>query len=613
MNYPACPCATCSWSANYPNCTCAHFVAYQQSLQISNLAGQVSSTAMLLSQSQAENANLKNRVDVLQRNRKKFMTDARLFCDDRGIMVIAQYYNNGPVDYFYLFEPHQGLGEIITYDMQPKELPLSHDYITIEIKTCTANGPLHFYARKDKLMSADFCYDLFIHYHIIFNPAVKTTVLKKALKSFLIQSTNNTFAPKMLSGWLPSSWKFFSAENCRLEGFFTAAEAPVLNKSFENIEVTKESLDAYFAELRAQFPEPEVRLLIALLPMMGLTSSLLAEYDKAINFATALIPVDGVSTEVITSWLQIYNRTITEIVDGSLVLNKLKKAFASRCDDVVLVDLMDYPGQSAYDKKKKAANASFIINRVASGLPISRVSTNIVTVLLSSSFVDGDCLQMPITITFNATVHRQFLNTKSIETVFTGLVRSIETHETEVRELLQTHYNEDPRVDCLQTALSVAEYFFEKISFNLLKELEIPEDFDPSNWFVEEGESGHAVLETFRKCIRQMSAGFTACAVNDAKEFNEKFVYFDSDFLYFSCEFLKRKFREVSQTQLLQRALLLLKDRNKLFPGSGGSNYRKKVLASERHSFYTIRRSFFTQPGEADILALMKEVPHYVH
>ena len=614
------PCTTCSKchqcvnSATFPKCV------DNCSLYLPTILEDKGNLIMKLTMTNndMQNVMMKNEVIIdklqkknlyLSREKKKVLlkVEVKLGTETEPEPKVVYKYDDKTDDVEPLIEPSSCYGRIEVVKINFIDYKSKHSYVLI-----TVLHKIHeviMILREDKLAQAKDCYDLFMKAKIPIKANKNMNKVKEALREALMSNLDGSIDMKALSGW-DLNTKLFQSRDLYLDIVgIERLPIPIMNKSFFMKKPTKETFERYFEELTVQIRSPWDRLIVMILPYIAILRSVLVKYEFNPDFITNIVIEEDAPSDLLASWFQIYNRdnlTVTDIVKRD---SEYRKVFSEICDDILLLDARDYPGESSYHKKRKTEIASSMAYNITErNALVEDTKSRFLPVIISNAFFDGDYLYRLIEIDYNEEVHRNFVKEQTLESIIFGFIQYVETHWKDIEE---TFYK-DPKVsswgNAIYNTILIVEKFFLANNMYIVDQLKLPTyDVKPEQWFQHNRSDSVSNITVLRVSLRKMSAQYTACSLDEFPEYHKEWVYYDEEWVLFPCEKLKVDFSKANKSNLLKYSLIDLKQEGLLRTKNSNVNYWPRQIDKVRSNFYCFKRSWLTQTGEADLIGLMKE------
>ena len=530
-----------------------------------------------------------------------------------GCAYLADYYNNSTIKYSQLFDPYTMYYCILLYDVSFHETKNDIDCLLIEVCHVQYKN-IRIFVNKEKIKNSNQCFRLLRDAGVVFSHKVKEKKLKEPLFDYIRSKTPNRINCKSMTGWDIQNKAF----NQKGYDFFSYSELhiqkpQVMDKFIDFVPMNQEGVFAYFEEYREQFPNQKTRLLMALYPFVGLLHSLLKHCKNKVDFVLNLLPINEVITINYAHWFQIYNRNYLGLNDASDKYSNLKKAFANSADDVVILNALDYSGESAQSKKNKSKNCAEVIDKIPNGVSlIDCRDNNFAVVILSNSFYEGNCLRKTLQISYNEDVHQRFINFKAMETVLNGVVLYIENFFDYALSFLHPVIPGEKSVPSTFSAVyNLVKVILQFFGYSFTEMMGLPEEIDFQEWFSEDDDEGNT--EQVRMMIRKMCLSFHACSKKDADEakiYDKYCVYYDDEWVMIPCHLITSQmshYADYINAAAFNATLQELKEANLLKAGPGETNYRKIQIAKQREAYYWFSRQWLTKYYEIDIVLKMED------
>ena len=530
-----------------------------------------------------------------------------------GCAYLADYYNNSTIKYYPLFDPYTMYYSILLYSVSFNETKKDVDCLLIAV--ChTKYQNIRIFVNKEKITNSNQCFRLFRDAGVVFSHKIKDKKLKEPLFDYIRLDPINKITCKSMTGWdiqnkvfIHKGYNVFSNSKLHIQN------PQVMDKSFDFVPMNQEAVFAYFTEYREQFPHQNTRLLMALYPFIGLLHSLLKHCGNKVDFVLNLLPINEVKTINYAHWFQIYNRNNFGLNDACDKYSNLKKVFANSADDVLILNALDYSGESAQSKKNKSKNCAEIIEKIPNGVSlIDSGDNNFAVVILSNSFYEGNCLRKTLQISYNDDVHQRFFHFKAMETVFSGVVGYIQQYFDSALSFLHPVIPGEKSVPSTFSAVyNLVSEIFRFYGYSFTEMMSLPDEIDFPDWFSEDDDEGKT--EQVRMMIRKMCLSFHACSKIDAdkaKITDKNCVFYDDEWIMIPCHIITSQMSNYSDyinAASFNSALQELKEANLLKAGSGETNYRKIQIAKQREAYYWFSRQWLTKYYEIDIVQKMED------
>ena len=401
-----------------------------------------------------------------------------------------------------------------------------------------------------------------------------------------------------------SSRTFQSCENTTW-GKGLGEELPVSEKSFPRITPTALGLETYIKELRAMFPDPAERMLIAVWPVMGLLSSLLRKNGMPIKAALNLIPTGGVDQEALAGLLQVFDRNRPGFLDAGMTKKQIDSILNESRDEVLLFDCRYQSNHYMRSKRSQVSDRLLRMMSENEKTPCGRDCDFAMAVLSDEQSGAFNILLPEMNGAFLQSAER-FRRSRCLEMVFSGVVAMVEEHCIGT-DLIFSRCQKglDFRLVPIDTAVALLREFFRRGGHDLDKELELPDISDLAA-LIEDGDSDEEGLVQFVRVVRSHAEEWMCEEKSYGQVYHEGTFYYDEKYLYFPVEMLRDMFAEVHREALLPRVLVELRSKGMLITDGPNLTVKKVMIGNKRKDYYVFPIDLFNERGKPDIRDLAR-------
>lgn len=545
--------------------------------------------------------NLGRKIDQINRKQRRRLLSTQLALRTNGDVGLIETFDNQDQEFKPISTDLRGNWQVFRLCWGKNQTESGYFVISFQL------SGRYIFGQYSKL-GEKYLFDLFKKEGITFMENVAESRIKKALYVALapqITHVESTLNMPRNAGWF--SGRFYDASTYPRELQNVLIHLPIYRKKllFESVLNRDESI--YFEEMNS-IKNWKERLLITLLPIVGMFSSVLAENNLEFKRILNFILVESVSVRKFMQWLQIFNRFKSTIVDLEVRPREIEKCLGSIKDEVLLMNGIVDPESPKERNRRVKDSLRKITQAVENITPMNGQSDELhfVPVLLSkkretSPYFINVFVDKTFTKNWNVT---EDIN-RCISGLFSDIVRYSETHYDQTRRLIfKKKSSKGTDAQVLEAAYALINAYWKESGVEFENEMKLPFQWTFDE-LLEDELMEHDTIEEFIKVVRKTVQHFKITEKRAAGVFQQNTIYYSENHIWFPIPVLRRIMGMYGMVPQMTEILMNLREIKVLITDSDGLS-RKLQISGNRFETYQFRRDFFEIRGKASITDLGK-------
>lgn len=448
-----------------------------------------------------------------------------------------------------------------------------------------------------------YLYEGLLKNGVIFSSKIPKNKAMEAIYAFFspkIYKTKDILKIPALGGWY--NQLFLTRETFLFREEEGIPALPVQHKVLVNYENCNIKLEEYF-ELIKTIADYKNRLLLMLYPVAGILSTILEEEAVKPQVYLNMVILDNISTRILCSFLQIFNRH--KLIAGNVELQDVLQVK----DDVLILDAYTEKGLSTYKKSQRKKQCESI----AEGI-------------INEEFVtqDGYTVCVPSVI-LNDTVSRKrhavnifvgedfFVETKTgmgqkediLGITFFHMITFFQENYAEIKKVIRENSTNNSQDVWLQSVFKICDMFWASHGVNMKELAGLSQTISTDNLADDNLLFEENIITDFVKIIRKEISNWYINAKEYGKGKPDEIIYND-EFVWFPKVILDSILAKYGLSSQKLQFLAKLRENKFLIVDDAGLT-RKLQVANYRFETYQFKRDLFYLPGAVDIVDLGKE------
>lgn len=562
--------------------------------------------SLALAQSQEIIDAQRKHIEVLERKKRRHMTQQELGVSNGGEIMLLRSYSDGVMESMKFITNVKGRPTLLK--VHPTDCELEKRLMAIIFKW---EGKEHMvFGLMDQMKRGTYIYHQMLSAGVNFNPELSENLICKILEGWYFReiSRAQNINVKMHQGWLLDSGRECFLDTPVLNSIspIIATEMGIRDVSFDRVALTPERKEGYISEL-LQFKDKIMRCMVLVSPFLGLLFSLVEKYIGSLTVFFNLVSASDIPARWVSSWTQVFNRA--DLSDGGILrTDKGRESWLKQLgDETIILDMREGFGDTEYALAKKRTFFDGVVRMITreENIGDSKERMSAVLLVLSDHYESEGAvnLLLPDYDELDRKVHEDFMKNKCLEGIMTAVVDYIESNYSEVVQVLRKERRGDINQNIFAAVLEVLQLFFEREGIDILSTLQI--DADLSEMFEKDYEEGDA-LDGFVRIVRKGIRNYKA-APKQVRDYHEGEIFYDNDYLYFPRTVLEGLYQNAHRGNQWRKALIELKTAGYLATSASGALVKKLQVGGVRRDYYAIKRELLNQEGYVEIVELTRE------
>lgn len=515
----------------------------------------------------------------------------------KGNAIVLAEFDDGTKEAAYFWNNIKGEGDITVVHF-PEELGLPEVAI-IEFAMSELNIVVELPANGQKLYMA------FLEAGIEFcTEGIASCRIPQLLAEFFlprIKQSPRSSIP-ILTGWKDGEY-ITGREFDWVKGNVTFSKLPVLKKFWPDEKASDPDF-AYYIFMLKMFKDPRIRAALLTFPFLSMLASIV---EEKMPMPCLNIVVEGRSKLVLAYFLQTFERYKPIIYSVAQKPKEIEKVLGSVCDETFLISADVTGFMSAYEQQRMRKNVEAVVSVLSGdeilGAPFLRKVT--AGGIIFSNFAIADNRMLTI-YADEKDFDSELFQVASFEEkdlpgrIFAAFPEFVKRSFADLKSGLKKG-NRDC-INLFQMTFDLLESFFAERKINIRNSLNL-ESFSFDSDLFEDSEED--VSDIFRRIMRKEIQELVTVEKRKADYADDGMVYFSDDFIWIPSNLLEKILRRNRILAERKKIFSRLKERGELITDSG---YTRKIqIAKVRFEAVQIRRDFFSNEGEIDIIDLGME------